>query len=814
MGAKFGDHFAIGPPALQVARHARPPELVPLNTSNSIKLPARFELDREIGRGGMAVVYRAHDRQLSRYVAIKVLSADLSNSVGVERFEREIALMAKLVHPGIVALFDSGESDGRLYYVMPLVIGETLRARLSRERRITFQDTAALGADIAEALAYAHGAGIVHRDVKPENVFTVGGRAMLADFGIARMVGERSMGGSTAGALTTSGTLLGTLSYMSPEQLGGEIRIDGRSDLYSLGCLLYELVTGTPPFVAPTTVALIGKHMIEAPVPPSVRGASITRELEEVILQLLAKDPDERPATAGDVARTLRAASHHASPTAAIALESVAKNESRQEAHLVTIGAIEHPTQDDECAQIALSAQQAITSSLCALPNLRVRTDAKNERTGGAQSSETNVVRISGAARRSGDRVRISLRVTEPDGVVSWSQNVDGTMTDAFALEDAVSETVARQFADRVTRGASHAAMSTPSIAVRTVSSPPPVSEADQLVLDGLRAFNKLGPTGGAAAKSHMQESFAYFRRALALDPNNARGLCALGNWYSVAAVSGIEPQEEGLQRGRELIFSALAADGQCAEVHCSLTKLSLYHDDDFHAAARHVRRAMELDPHEPEVLRLVSIVNKILGRVHESVNAAREATELAADNAPLWNTYADSLLAAGRNAEAVDALKRAISLLPGYGPALERMELAHSRLGAHQRALEIRISRLRLAGQAARAELLEKESESVPPAEVIRNDVRRELNVLLLDAEKTDPFLHHVRRTVADRIVAAHAELGEWDEAMVWVEKAYDRRPGRLRRMLADLPVDYHGLAVNPRYARLMRVAGMEEFM
>ena len=248
--------------------------------------------------------------------------------------------------------------------------------------------------------------------------------------------------------------------------------------------------------------------------------------------------------------------------------------------------------------------------------------------------------------------------------------------------------------------------------------------------------------------------------------------------------------------------------------MHCSLTKISLYHDDDFHAAARHVRRAVELDPHEPEALRLLSIVNKILGRADEAGEAARETTELLADNAPAWNAYADSLLAAGRNAQAVDALKRAISLLSGYGPALERLELAHSRLGDHQLALAVRMSRLRLAGQVARAELLESDPQTMESSEVVWNDVRRELETLLRRAEATDPFSNRVGRTAADRIVAAHMELRERDKAMDWVQRAYDRRPGRLRRMLADLSVDYRRLAVDPRCARLMRVAGMENFM
>ncbi len=287
-----------------------------------------------------------------------------------------------------------------------------------------------------------------------------------------------------------------------------------------------------------------------------------------------------------------------------------------------------------------------------------------------------------------------------------------------------------------------------------------------------------------------------------------------MGNLYYVAGVSGVAPTVESFERGRELIFSALAADDRCAEVHCSMSKIALYHDDDVHAAARHIRRAIELEPSEPEALRLLSIVYKIQGRAEDAVNAARAATERAPDAPPLWNAVGDALLAAGRNAEAVDALKRAISLLPGYGPALERLELARRRLGELDLALEIRGSRMRLAGQRERADLLDREPESVGAAEAIRRDVRRELNGLLQQADKTDPFLDHVRRTVADRIISGHAELGEWREAMDWVERAYERRPGRLRRMLVDLPVDYRGLAVDPRYARLMRVAGMEDLI
>jgi tetratricopeptide (TPR) repeat protein len=654
-----------------------------------IALPARFELDREIGRGGMAVVYRAHDNHLGRFVAIKVLSAGLSSSVGVERFQREIALMARLVHPGIVALFDSGESDGRLFYVMPFVAGETLRARLSREQRLTPHEAAALGADVAEALAYAHGMGIVHRDVKPENIFAVGGRAVLADFGIAHIVGDAPAGG---GELTTDGTVLGTVSYMSPEQGRGEPGLDGRSDLYALGCVLYELLTGGPPFVGPTPWAILGKHTTEAPRPLGERGVAVPENLEAIVLQLLAKVPDDRPAGAAEVAQLLRAASHAS-----------------------------------------------------AAPGVRVLA-------GQAQSGNADASRTVAASPAATDGRAAGAKVT--------------------------------------------------------------ISEADQLVAKGLKAFNLFGGSGGAASRGHLDEARAYLTRALALDPANARGLCAMGNLLSVEGAYGLAPRDEYVKRGRELIYAALAADDRCAEVHCSMGKVALYYDDDFHAAERHIRRAVELDPSEPEAQRLLSIVYKILGRAEDAVGAARAAAGRSPESAPLWNALGDALLAAGRNAEAVDVLKRAITLLPGYGPALERLERAHAALGEFDLALEIRCSRMRLAGQRERADLLETEAGGLGAAGAIRNDLRRELEGLLRQAETLDPFLDNVRRNTADRIASAYAELGEWRDAMDWVERAFERRPGRLRRMLTDMPVDYRGLAVDPRYARLMRVAGLEELI
>jgi len=276
-----------------------------MRAQRRLALPDRYQIDGEVGRGGMAVVYRAHDRELDRIVAIKVLSEEFSSLVGGERFRREIAVMAKLVHPRIVGLVDSGEANGRLYYVMPFMTAETLRGRLTRERRVAPTSASTLGGDIAEALAFAHRLGVIHRDIKPENVFAIGDRAVLADFGIARVMTDSEV--DAPSYRTTTGVAVGTMAYMSPEQAAADAVIDGRSDLYGLGCLMYELLTGKPPFSAKTPLALMAKHFTEVPRPLAEHGLAVPVELEAIVMRLLAKDPDARPARAMDVAALLRA---------------------------------------------------------------------------------------------------------------------------------------------------------------------------------------------------------------------------------------------------------------------------------------------------------------------------------------------------------------------------------------------------------------------------------------------------------------------------------------------------------------------------
>ena len=291
--AAFVQRMLAGPPEAQ-----SPAE-------GSRDLGERYRIERELQRGPVTTVFLARDTRHNRQVAIKVLRPELRNSVESERFLREISIVASLYHPHILQLFDSGVASGAgpasgLYYVMPYANGESLRERIDRDLQLPPKDAVRIAAEVASALAYAHARGIVHRDVKPENIMLEGGHVLLADFGIARAL--EFAGGEK---LSRSGIVLGTPLYMSPEQASGTRPVDGRSDVYSLGCVLYEMLAGEPPFNGRTTQALLARHAGD-PVPPlRTVCPDISPGLEEIVVRALAKAPEDRFASAADFGAAL-----------------------------------------------------------------------------------------------------------------------------------------------------------------------------------------------------------------------------------------------------------------------------------------------------------------------------------------------------------------------------------------------------------------------------------------------------------------------------------------------------------------------------
>ncbi len=293
--------------------HGRPPprrsERNGLAERLKVALAGRYTIEGELGRGGMGVVFLARDLKHGRRVAVKVLPPELAHSLGAERFLREIRTTAKLTHPHVLTLHDSGESDGLLYYIMPFVEGESLAEKLAREGPLPVEEALRIACEVADALAEAHSLGVVHRDIKPGNILLSGGRHVcVADFGLARAVFSASNR-----QLTASGVAIGSPAYMSPEQIEEGEKVDARSDLYSLGCVLYEMLTGRPPFDGGSVQSVLSGHLMERPAPLRTLRPEVSPPVTGIVRRLLAKSPGERPQSAADVRDELRTASSNGS---------------------------------------------------------------------------------------------------------------------------------------------------------------------------------------------------------------------------------------------------------------------------------------------------------------------------------------------------------------------------------------------------------------------------------------------------------------------------------------------------------------------
>src|SRR5262245_16596915 len=267
-------------------------------------LAGRYTIERELGSGAASMVFLARDERHGRSVAIKVLAPEPGSGLGTDRFQREIETVARLHHPHILPLFDSGTADGVFWFAMPHVAGESLRQRLQREGQLPLEDALNVACEVADALNYAHSNGVIHRDIKPENILLSSGHALVADFGVARVLQEAS----EATQLTGTGVSLGTPHYMSPEQSAAQRDLDGRSDLYALGCVLFEMLTGRAPFVGPNIQSIVAQHLTAQPPAIQTLRSTVPQHVADAVQRTLAKAPADRFASAAKFAEALRSA--------------------------------------------------------------------------------------------------------------------------------------------------------------------------------------------------------------------------------------------------------------------------------------------------------------------------------------------------------------------------------------------------------------------------------------------------------------------------------------------------------------------------
>ncbi len=395
-------------------------------------LALRYAVEREFARGGMAVVYLARDRKhANRAVALKVLQPDVASALGAQRFLDEIRTAAKLNHPHIMPVFDSGDADGLLYYVMPFVEGETLRQRERREPRLTAPEILRVAAGIASALGYAHQRGVVHRDVKPENVILSGDEPVVTDFGIARVLH------SGGGASTGGGVVLGSPGYMSPEQAAGLSGVDARSDLFSLGCVLYEMLAGETPRFWLGSESVRSGRILEAPPEARARLDALPAGVEAALARALAPSPEDRFASAAEFAAAL------SRPGA-----GAGAGDERSVAVLPFVNLSEDP----ENAWLGDGLSEEITYSLSRVSALHVaartsafayRGQAADVRRIGRELGVSAV--LEGSVRRAGETLRVTVQLIDTrDGYHLWAERFDRPMADVFAIQDEIASSVAQ----------------------------------------------------------------------------------------------------------------------------------------------------------------------------------------------------------------------------------------------------------------------------------------------------------------------------------------------------------------------------------
>ena len=658
-------------------------------------LSGRYDVEREIGRGGMATVYLARDLRHDRAVAVKVLERNVAPE-GADRFLREIRTAARLTHPHVLGVHDSGEGGGLLYYVMPYVEGETLRARLAREGALPLADAVRLMRELADALAYAHAQGVVHRDLKPENVLLSGGHAVVADFGIAKALAaaardeEAHHGGTSDSSLATSpGVALGTPAYMAPEQAAGDLLADHRADLYALGVLAYEALAGSHPFGARSPRALVEAHRTEPAPPLGTQGADVPPAIAALVMRLLEKEPAARPQSAEAVLRALEAAPSivpllprrryfmlaaagallaaglgsysvwrsSRSPSDGLLPPAPASARAASGTSIRTVAVLPFVntggTATDDYFSDGMTDELA--HAIARLPGLRVagRTSSYTFKGKPAAAQEIGQVLdvdayVGGTVRRAGDRLRVTTQlVSTTDGKVLWDSVYESRSRDVFAVQDeftrAIVAALAPTLGDRGVGAAGLDARGTTDV------------EAYDLYLEGRYYWLRRDAVNIARA-------IAYFRQALARDPAFARAHAALALSYAILPVYVRDPSDSATALAAASAERAVSLDPKLADAQIALG-LVLERRMQLADAERRYRSALALEPTSVIGHHVLGMELLTAGQTDAAISELRQAVQLDPLARSAGTAYAFALTLARRFPESFAASRRVLSI-------------------------------------------------------------------------------------------------------------------------------------------------------
>ncbi|HJQ10287.1 MAG TPA: protein kinase [Gemmatimonadaceae bacterium] len=755
-----------------------------------------YTLEREIVGAGMSRVFVAEDRALGRRVVIKVLPPEMAAAVRLERFRREIQLAASLTHPHIIPLLTAGETLGLPYYTMPYVEGESLKERLKRDWRLPIAEAVRLACEAARALDYAHRSGVIHRDMKPGNVLLHDGHAMITDFGIARALNVAAADPN----LTSAGTAIGTPAYMSPEQGMGEPTVDGRTDIYALACVLFEMLSGSAPYVGRNAQQVMMRHFVD-PIPSVRAGRSdIPVTIDEAIRKALAKQPAGRFGSAADFAAALEAGHVNWTMTpesvAAISSSTKAHDESGPTAavnkplldRFVAVLPFENMSSDPENEYFSDGITEDIITNLSKIPTLKVmsrtstapyKKHGKNVREIGRELGVSHV--LEGSVRRARNKVRVTAQLidTETDQHV-WAKTWDRELDDIFAVQTDVAECVAHCLRAKLS----------PADVSRLAKKPTNNIEAYNLYLLGRHHYNKVTPDDFAKAVE-------YLKKAVELDPEFATALASLAEAYQYFGMGywGIRPHDAHPEAFK-LATKAAELDPNNGSAHASL---GLYHDwyrFEFDKGGAELERAVELYP-SGSMLRMYYAMHLcVVGKfddamVHRDIACQLDPSAMAIRGNATWVLYLarrmDQAIEECRNIRAIDPT----SSYAAFSHGLVGVQTQHKREG---------IQAFRDAARLGEGITLYQVSLAYGLAAGGEHQEARELLEKLEQLAKTE-FVWPMGMAMA------YAHLGEESIAMDWLEKAYDERVGYMLMINRDPALDV--LRNSPRFERLAQQIG-----
>jgi serine/threonine protein kinase/Tfp pilus assembly protein PilF len=728
--------------------------MAPENTLETVRaaVARNYDVEREVGQGGMARVYLARDRKHDRNVAIKVLEPDIAITLATERFLREIKICARLTHPHILPLLDSGHAGKQAFYVMPFVDGESMRDRLERSGRFPVDEAVSLAREVADALDYAHVAGVIHRDIKPENVLILGNHAVVLDFGVGRALSAAKE--TTKGYndnITMVGTVVGTPAYMSPEQATGDPSADGRSDQYSLAVMLYELITGYQPFKGPTAQAVMAKRFTETPRRLDEVRAETPAHVADAVAKALAREPQDRFKSCGEFGRALA--------TPGVAVPSASK----QLAQLPSVAVLPFANVggDPDNQFLSDGITDEVIAALTRLRTLRVAARTSSyavAKEGGDIASAGARLKVEsvleGSIQRAGNRVRIKARlVNVADGFQRWAEQFDETLEDVFEIQDRISQAISTALESTILGVALPAARSQSTNAATY-----------ELYLRGQFHSNK-------RTVPDLERAVALFTAAIDADGEYAPAYAGLAEAYALLGVYGARAPLEVMPLARGMAAKALARDPSLAEPHATLASIAAVHDHNWEESERAFARALTLSPtYVTGRMWRGMILGGALGRFESAVDDLTRARALDPLSLVARMSEGIVLTFSGAYDKAIASLKELISIEPNFPMAYYFMSAAQSAAGQHaeakanaQRAISLTGGTTEMRARLARAHA------------ALGENAEADAIVAELESERKAGYIP------ATQIAQVHIARGRLDEALTWLQTALQEHDAEL---------------------------------